>query len=220
VDNMSFDIHQLEQLDEWNEDAFGEYRDTLIGLFLQSEEGRTHLRQFPEADAGFWASQLMHYGYNYLGTTLPQMTKADVEEVVTELFPRKISLLSPEDADDAIPELLAFWEYLKREYALRQANAVLRFLRRIAPNFVSILNDPAKFGMAKSFVMMGHSAGFDMTKKEDIDEFMHLYNAAIASEVKLDQAIDASGEKKRTERAKRRRKRKAAKAARKRSRKR
>lgn len=218
---MSFDIHQLAQLDEWDENAFEEYSNTLVKLFLQSKEGQTHLEQFPEADTGFWASQLMHYGYNYLNVTLPQMSKADVEEIITELFPRKISLLSPEDAEDAIPELLAFWEYLKRKYALQQANAVLRFLRKIAPDFVNILNDPSKFGMAKSFVMMGHSAGFDMTKKEDIDEFMHLYNATIAAEGKLGRALGTSDEKKkRTRLAKRKQKRKAAKAARKRRRKR
>ncbi len=216
---MSFDIHQLDKLDEWDEEAFEEYQDTLLDLFLQSEEGQAHLQEFPERDAGFWASQLMHYGYNYLGLTLPQMSKADVEEIVTELFPRKISLLSPDDADDGIPELVAFWRYLKREHALRQANAVIRLLQRIAPDFVSILNDPARFGMAKSFMMMGHSAGFDMTNEEDINEFIQLYNASLASDGNLAGTVGASRqEKQQAERAKKKKKRKAAKAARKRSR--
>jgi hypothetical protein len=217
--NMSFDIHQLDQLDEWDEGAFEEYQDALLDLFLQSEEGQMHLQQFPEADAGFWASQLVRYGYNYLGITLPKMTRADVEEIVTELFPRKISLLEPDDADDAIPELIAFWQYLKREYALRQADAIIKLLQRIAPDFVRILNDPARFGMAKSFVMMGHSAGFDMTNEEDINEFMHLYNDSLASGANPAGRVGASREgRQQAERAKRKKKRKAAKAARKRRR--
>ena len=58
---------------------------------------------------GFWAAQLMYYGYQYEGSTIPQMTVGDVRTVVGELLPRKISLHSPEQADDAIPELTAFW---------------------------------------------------------------------------------------------------------------
>jgi len=44
------------------------------------------------------------------------------------------------------------------------------------------MNDPARFGMAKSFFMMGQSAGFDMTKQEDMDSFVKLYNAGLSPE--------------------------------------
>ena len=36
--------------------------------------------------------------------------------------------------------------------------------------------------MAKSLFMMGHSAGFDMTKQEDMDSFVRLYNAGLSLE--------------------------------------
>jgi hypothetical protein len=147
------------------------------------------------------------------------MASKHIEEIVTEIFPRKISLLSPEDADDAIPELIAFWKYLEREYGLRQAGAILRFLHKVAPDFKRVMNDPSKFGMAKSFVMMGQQAGFDMTKEEDIDVFMHSYNASILAQspelMSGPRRTGASGKA----RAKRKAKRKAARSARKRSRK-
>ena len=178
---MKFDIHQLDRLD-WDdfEQAFEEYRDGLLEHFLESPEGRSHLQEFPEA--AYWADQFMYYGFSYLGVTLPRMTSKYVEEIVTEIFPRKISLLSPEDVDDAIPELIAFWKYLEREYGLRRAGAILRFLHKVAPDFKRVMNDPSKFGMAKSFVMMGQQAGFDMTKEDDIDAFMHRYNASILAQ--------------------------------------
>ena len=214
-----FDIHQLDGLDwDGSEEAFEEYRDSLLEHFFESPEGRSHLQEFPEA--GFWASQLMYYSYGYLGVTLPQMTKKHVEEIVTELFPRKISLLSPDDADDAIPELTAFWRYLEREYGLRQAGTILRFLRRIAPDFKGVMSDPSKFGMAKSFVMMGQQAGFDMTKNEDIDAFMRLYNASILAQDSEPLPGSLGIGVSRETRAKRKRKRKAARAARRRRRKR
>lgn len=216
---MTFDIHQLDALgwDDYDQ-AFEEYRDSLLECFFESPEGRSHLQEFPEA--GFWASQLMCYGYGYLGVTLPEMTKRHVQEIVTELFPRKISLLSPDDADGAIPELTAFWKYLEREYGLRQAGAILRFLHKIAPDFERVMNDPSKFGMAKSFAMMGQQAGFDMTKKEDIDAFVHLYNASILAQDSEPLAGPRGTGMGRKARAKRKRKRRAARAARKRNRKR
>jgi hypothetical protein len=41
------------------------------------------------------------------------------------------------------------------------------------------LSDPASFGMAKSFFMMGHKAGFDMTTQEGLDAFQAVYNSSL-----------------------------------------
>jgi len=100
------------------------------------------------------------------------MEEGDVDEILLDLFPRKITLESPDDADDVIPELSAFWQFLKREYNLSNANIILDFLHRIEAEFNDIMNDTSKFGMAKSFMTMGQSAGFDMTDQEDMNRFM------------------------------------------------
>ncbi len=116
---MDFDIHQLDRVDrdsEGREAAFEAFQEELLERFAQSPEGQEHLKAHRRL--GFWAAHLMEYGHQYEGAVLPQMTLGDVQTVVTELFPRKISLLSPEQANNAIPELVAFWEYLKREYQL------------------------------------------------------------------------------------------------------
>ena len=111
------------------------------------------------------------------------MTSGDVQIVLEQLFPRKISLFSPEEADDAIPELIAFWQFLKREYQLNHADDILEYLHEIEPEFRDIMNDSSKFGMAKSFFMMGQKAGFDMSTQEGLDEFMLHYNANIAPQL-------------------------------------
>jgi hypothetical protein len=175
---MTFDIRQIDRLDpdsEGSENALGAYEDELIELFLNSPEGQAWLKIDPEP--GFWIHCLIDYGYHYLDVTPPKMTKAHVDEVVTQLFPRKVSTMSPDDADQTIPELIAFWEYLKREYNLPNAEAILRFLHQIQPKFKGIMNNPANFGMAKSFVMQGQAAGFDMTAEEGNQAFMNAYNA-------------------------------------------
>ncbi len=175
---MDFDIHQLDRKSpdsEEDEAAFETLQETLLERFAQSPEGRERLAADPEM--GFWAGQLIYYGYQYEGATVPQMTVADVRTVVTGLFPRKISLQSPEQADDAIPELVAFWKYLGREFRLPHADAVLEFLRDVQPDFPGMMNDPSNFGMAKSIFAMGQAAGFDMTSQEGMNAFMLAYNA-------------------------------------------
>jgi hypothetical protein len=182
--SMEFDIYSLDNLEPGSAQAdkkLDGYLDALLRRFNDSPEGRTLRQAHPQA--GFWTEQLLYYGFNYQGAALPRLTVADVEEIVTELMPRKVSLRSPEEAEAAIPELLAFWEYLKREYRLPAAEAVLRLLRDIQPRFKGLMNDPKKFGMAKSLLMMGQSAGFDMTDQEQANAFIALYNASLAAKV-------------------------------------
>ncbi len=43
------------------------------------------------------------------------------------------------------------------------------------------MNDPAMFGMAKSIIMKGRDAGFDMSDEEEMGKFIELYNASMKS---------------------------------------
>jgi hypothetical protein len=197
---MKFDIRRLDEMDPdlvLDEGALEDYQEGLIGEFFASPEGKAHLAAFP--DAGFWVAQLIHLGYAYRGATPPGMTVGDIDEIVEELFPRKVSLLSPDDADGAIPELTAFWSYLEREYELPQAAKILEYLRKIEPEFKGIINDPDRFGMAKSIFMQGQAAGFDMTTQEGSDGFIGFYNAALA-----DMAAETPGKPRKTKPAKKR----------------
>jgi hypothetical protein len=54
---------------------------------------------------------------------------------------------------------------------------VLTFLRKIEPEFKGRMNDPAHYGMAKSFFTAGLKAGFDMTTPEGLEAFRQHYNA-------------------------------------------
>ena len=181
---MEFNINQLEKMDSDGSDeaaeAFEAYADSLIEQFSNSPEGEERLKDDP--GMGFWAYQLMDYGYNYVGVTIVQMNLGDAKEILTDIFPRKISLDSPDDADDAIPELLAFWRFLKRQFRLPQADRIMRYLDRIGPGYKRIMNDPAKFGMAKSVFAAGRAAGFDMSDKNEVNRFMLNYNDNISSE--------------------------------------
>ena len=179
MSDKPFNIRQLDGLDyDEAEPLLDDYQETLIELFVNSPEGEEYCKTYP--DVGFWISQFIYYGFSYEGFTLPHMKVADVETIIEDLFPRKLTLLSPEEGENAIPELLAFWQFLKREFKLRNGTSIIKYLRDIEPEFKEIMEDSSKFGFAKSFVTLGHKAGFDMSTEEGLKQFQEIYNANIA----------------------------------------
>jgi len=237
---MTFNINQLNKIDydTEGEEALATYQDALLERFYHSAEGQSFIETHPNTEMGFWAAQLMYYGYVYEGITIPRMKVGDVEIIITELFPRKISLSSAEDADDAIPELVAFWQFLKREYKLSNADRILKYLHQISLMFKDMMMDTSNFGMAKSFFMMGQSAGYDMTDETDSQKFMAEYNAKILTQGPQDSSglslpspegffdpfpfggqLQGSSKRRGSSHAKKKKARKAAKASRKKNKK-
>jgi len=176
---MTFDIHLPDEIDDFGEEL-EKYRDKLVELFADSPEGQALAKINP--GLGFWTGNLIYYSNQYVGVRIPRMEEHHMEELLTDIFPQKISLSTPEDADMAMPEMIAFWNYLKREYKLGNADQILNYLLSVKEeDFRAWMNDSSKFGMAKSFFTMGQSAGFDMTNPEELDKFMNAYNLNLAS---------------------------------------
>ena len=177
---MAFNIHQkvFNQDGELLEKIAAQYRRDLFKLFVESPEGQALIDEGIEPA---WADMMMDYGMNYLGLTPPQMSPADLREVLFDLFPRKVSA-EADEAPNVIRELQGFWTFLQREFQLENAAACLKILDdKAARRLREEMSDPANFGMAKSFVMMGMERGFDMTTEEGINEWMTTYNAEIAA---------------------------------------
>lgn len=172
---MTVNLHQLDQIQDYDQAiaALEEFVEELVLEFVPSIEGQTYLQSYPvmEEYVGSWIDHLLYFGYAYESVTLPQMTLKNVDVIVGQLFPRKISLLDPTEADTAIPELMAFWQFLKREYQHPQAHKIIKFLKQIQPKFSRLMNDSSNFGIAKSFLMSGMAAGFDMTTEAGVKQF-------------------------------------------------
>ncbi len=177
---MGFDIHEIDAFegdlgDREVEQAFERYKETLLDLFSKSPEGRGFLERFPEGL--YWPDVFLNYGFYYVGVTPPRMTTVEVEELLLDLFPRKVVPDPPQGfSDEAIAALVAFWEFLKREFELPAAEQILRRLRGIKGEFEKAMNDPSLFGLGKSLFTLGQKAGFDMTDRDQFEEFMRLYS--------------------------------------------
>jgi hypothetical protein len=116
----------------------------------------------------------MDFAADYFNATIATLGPRELREIVFDIIPRKVSI----DASAAswiIEENRAFYAFLKREFALDQADACLRVLGGDAvKKLEAALSDTSKFGMAKSLFMGGREAGFDMDSKEGIEAWMRL----------------------------------------------
>lgn len=175
-----FDVHQrvFSEDGERDEDKVQDYIDGLVGEFAASPEAKPLL---DSEDGIGWTGMFLEYGLNYPGSTPPDMSPGDFEEIVFELFPRKVSM-EPERAGSVVTELRAFWQFLRRQYGLRNADRILAKLDASATGRLrDLLADPSNYGMAKSFFMLGKRAGFDMTTQEGLDQWMLAYNSQLAA---------------------------------------
>ncbi|MEZ4868715.1 MAG: hypothetical protein R3C14_45725 [Caldilineaceae bacterium] len=190
----TLDDENEEQADWPDETAvLEEYIDTLIDQFMAAPEGEKLAETGNEV--GFWIQTFLEYGFTYEGFSPPTMDADDARMVIESILPRKVSLPTPEAADDAMPELIAFWQYLKREYNLGNADKVIRYLMSVSnERFRKLMFDPSRAGMAKSFFMAGQQAGYDMTDEAESGQFINEYNRAVLANPDEAPALPALGD--------------------------
>jgi len=176
---MSFDIHEavFDEQGTYMEEPALRYEHALMEQFSASPEGQAITQTGTELG---WAAVMIHYAITYLGVTPPTMTPGDLAGVLYDLFPRKV-ITEKGDGAEIIQELRAFWSFLQRVYQLPQAKQMLaRLTEHSARRLERELQEPANFGMAKSFVLMGKEAGFDMESPEGMQAWVKAYNATVA----------------------------------------
>jgi hypothetical protein len=176
---MPFDLNEavFDEHGTYLEEKAMRYEEALMNQFAASPEGQAIQERGTELG---WARAMIHYAITYPGVTPPAMTTGDLEEVVFDLFPRKV-ITERGDGAEIIQELRAFWRFLQRVYQLPQAKQMLaRLTPQAARRLEHELQEPANFGMAKSFVLMGKEAGFDMESPEGMRAWVEAYNATVA----------------------------------------
>lgn len=115
---------------------------------------------------------VMDLAADYCGQTIATVDGTDLDEILFDLIPRKVSIEASE-APRIVHELGAFFTFLKREFGHPKAGSCLQTLDGNAVRTLeTALSDTSKFGMAKSLFMAGRDAGFDMQSREGIEAWM------------------------------------------------
>lgn len=169
---MAFDIRQIvvdSATGEPDEQAAIAYEQGLLALFAASPE---HAALVAEHEDHNFTAIFLQYAMSYLGLTPPELAAADVDEVLFELFPRKVAV-EPEAADTIVAELRAFWQFLARAFNLPSAQPIVAMLDdQAAQRLRRELDNPANFGMAKSMVMEAQRRGFDTSTRDGLDAWI------------------------------------------------
>jgi hypothetical protein len=121
---------------------------------------------------------------NQLGIDDPaELGRGDIEELLLSVYPRKVTVLDGEDTADtvaAMRDLLAFLA----ETGVVSGRAVRRLegeLDEVVPRFADAVMDPARWGMAGSFVQAMAADGVDFGDSAAMDRWIARYNAGIDS---------------------------------------
>jgi hypothetical protein len=115
---------------------------------------------------------LMDCAANCVGATIATLDPDGLEEVVFEIIPRQVSIRASH-ASEVVEAIRAFYAFLGRECALEQADACLdRLGKGAAKRLEAALKDPRNFGMAKSVLMAGEAAGYDIESREGLEEWL------------------------------------------------
>ncbi len=166
--------------DEIDHDAEEGYYERAHDAFSKSTEAQ---RVVDRCGGLGWYRMLLEFGLNDLGETVDAMTLGSVTEFVLDYIPRKVST-QPDAADAIVCELAMFWEYLNRVYELPEAKLIIEWLSAegMVARLKTELSDTSNYGMAKSMVMLGNKAGYDMSSEAGLSEFMMAYNRSLLSD--------------------------------------
>ncbi|HUE73330.1 MAG TPA: hypothetical protein VMP01_20800 [Pirellulaceae bacterium] len=172
-----FDIHQDPFFDDEGDELDVEvYQRGLFREFLRSPEGKACIDEI--GDAGM-VDAFLYDSLAYQCVSPASARLDDIGQILFTHIPCKVSI-EPEEAGTIIRQLRYFWQFLDRAYRLPLAAKVLNKLNEKAIGRLEReLADPRNWGMAKSLVMSGREAGYDMTSKEGCQAFMAAYNASL-----------------------------------------
>lgn len=127
-----------------------------------------------------WAFTQLRLGIVHLGVIPPDTSPVDLDEIVFEIVPRKVTVQASA-ATEIVQKLTAFWSFLQREFGLENAAACLEVLERDAvARLEAELADSDNFGPAKRFAMFSKDLGYDLATEEGTAQAMLAYNTAIA----------------------------------------
>jgi hypothetical protein len=153
-----------------DEDAYEAYCADLLSRFERSPDA-TDKRLA-------WAELLIRQAVEFHGCTLAGLTPAVMTEVLFETIPRTVNV-EPSAAADIVDALRALLTFAARDLGLVSAGACLdAFPRGAAQRLSRALRDPSLFSPAKTLIMAGARAGYDVTTPEGIAEWLEVARGA------------------------------------------
>ena len=161
--------------------AGGAFEETLAGFRRWAGTTECKLSGDPEEDA---AELYTLFGLmpDYLGIDTPsRLTAGLLNELLLDVYPRKVTVLDRKDIASTIPALLDLTSYLADTGAVTAAaaRAMDRELDEIEPDFADAVMDPAKWGPATAMMHAMHRDGVNIGDQASVDTWIARQNAGV-----------------------------------------
>ena len=145
------------------QELFDSWLEGVIPHYLASPEYQALSKANKKAE-GDWFDFFMGLYLGYFGGELKDVDPEAVREIMEELTPRKM-ICSDSQAKTIVPELIAFWSFLRREIGdkkLKNAAAIIDYLKSIKRDYLKIYRREPE---SSDFLQ-------DSPTVEDLEEFL------------------------------------------------
>lgn len=165
--------------EEYEEDAYDRLKSLWIEEFTASRFYQ-ELDEVQQADSEFIIDSFMSYMLQYSGVTPPDWTTKDVEEVLLDYVPRKVSS-NIELFQMYGDVIIKFLNFLDAENLIQQAGSLAIEVEKIKHQIPVLASDPRNWGSAKIIAMAAIDQGIDFSNKQEVDRFVTNYNNNLRS---------------------------------------
>ena len=150
------------------------HSEELTVRFMESEAaGKLNPELFE--DAGFIIYNLLVYAWTYTNGNPEKLDEYALEEVLLEVFPRKIT--AERDLFEKIaPVTEVFLRWLESEGILANTSSLVETVRGWADTIVANGMNPQYWGMGKSFMMLARADGVDTQDEQAMQRYIVEYN--------------------------------------------
>jgi len=169
--------YEEHQGDNYEDDDFeaGSRRAALLAEeFMESEEAKRLAEDLFE-DAGFIAHCLLENAWNYVGASPEELNEVVLDQVLLEVFPRKITA-DRELFEKVAPVTEALLKWMESEGILADTTGLVETVHNWAEAIVIEGMNPRNWGMGKSLIMQAKADGVDITDREAMQRFIAQYN--------------------------------------------
>ncbi len=156
------DSREYEDPERWAEE--------FTGRFMESEAaGKLDPELFE--DAGFIIYNLLVYAWTYTNGSPEKLDEYTLEEVLLEVFPRKIT--AERDLFEKVaPVTEVFMRWLESEGILANTSGLVETIRGWADTIVANGMNPQYWGMGKSFMMQARAEGVDTQDEQAMQRYI------------------------------------------------
>ncbi|GMT49833.1 MAG: hypothetical protein IEMM0008_1372 [bacterium] len=143
-------------------------------MFSKSEEYMKLPVSLKEA-AKYDLELFIDFSYNYLGTRPEEISIDELDELLFELFPRKLSY-ETESLIETLEVIKAFFIFMGKEGYHPNGKNLAHFIDENQSEIIKECENPDNFGVAKTIGSLAIKEGVDLNNENELSQFINEFN--------------------------------------------